>query len=342
MRFHFTKLSFLRSVKLGLGIVTAFALTGPLASQTLSFDEDKSAERLERLINRLDQSHVERGDPVYRTAYSDQDLQARNKVISEMARVGLAVRIDTAGNIIGRRPGQSSFKQAIIMGSHIDSTGAKDGMTPLASIAAALEVIEVMNAQDRRTAYPVEVVVFQNRTEGQIGALGWLGKLDAEALDQQSQSGISLRNAIKRIGGQPRNLMASVRSAGSIKAFVELQIDQENGLIENKKDIGLVTTIYAEDNRYNMSPVMINMIERKILSHGYMYQRLTLNAQYSAQHMTSLAPTGLILVASPHEIVKTLEVKDSVKEKSINYKVLAKGARIMMDAVLGVDALQVG
>ena len=38
-----------------------------------------------------------------------------------MGEAGLRVRVDTAGNIIGRREGRDSTLPAIMFGSHIDS-----------------------------------------------------------------------------------------------------------------------------------------------------------------------------------------------------------------------------
>ena len=47
---------------------------------------------------------------VRRIAYSPEDIQARNLVQHWMIEAGMSVRLDTAGNIIGRYPGK--FPQA--------------------------------------------------------------------------------------------------------------------------------------------------------------------------------------------------------------------------------------
>ena len=54
-------------------------------------------------------------------AFSAADIAGRAYVVSLMRDAGLAVRIDTAGNIIGRREGTDPDLPVIMTGSHTDS-----------------------------------------------------------------------------------------------------------------------------------------------------------------------------------------------------------------------------
>src|SRR5215208_6435901 len=57
---------------------------------------------------------------VSRVAYSDADKQGREYVLGLMRDAKLEVRIDAAGNLIGRRAGSANLTPLLI-GSHVNS-----------------------------------------------------------------------------------------------------------------------------------------------------------------------------------------------------------------------------
>src|SRR5215207_10695717 len=57
---------------------------------------------------------------VSRTAYSEADRQGRAYVRRLMQDAGLDVRLDAAGNILGRRGGRDASRPPLLFGSHID------------------------------------------------------------------------------------------------------------------------------------------------------------------------------------------------------------------------------
>src|SRR5438477_11510685 len=65
-----------------------------------------------------------------RLAYSQDDVRGRSVVMDLMRKVGLAVSVDAAGNIVGRRQGQEQLSP-IAFGSHVDTVrngGRYDGI----------------------------------------------------------------------------------------------------------------------------------------------------------------------------------------------------------------------
>jgi N-carbamoyl-L-amino-acid hydrolase len=67
---------------------------------------------------------------VKRIAYSKEDIEARNLVQQCMSELKMEVKIDAAGNIIGKYPGKNSEAPALATGSHIDTVpcgGRYDG-----------------------------------------------------------------------------------------------------------------------------------------------------------------------------------------------------------------------
>src|SRR3954454_19477540 len=60
-------------------------------------------------------------DGVSRMGYTDADVAGRKWAIDQMRAAALDVRIDPAGNILGRRAGTNPSLPPILFGSHIDS-----------------------------------------------------------------------------------------------------------------------------------------------------------------------------------------------------------------------------
>ncbi|CAI8044140.1 N-carbamoyl-L-amino-acid hydrolase [Geodia barretti] len=56
-----------------------------------------------------------------RVAFSRQDVAGRDYVSALMRGAGMSVRIDPAGNIIGRLEGTEPAMPAIVLGSHTDT-----------------------------------------------------------------------------------------------------------------------------------------------------------------------------------------------------------------------------
>jgi N-carbamoyl-L-amino-acid hydrolase len=97
-----------------------------------------SAERLQADIEAL--TRMTRPDvPYTRRAFSDEDRAARAWVAAEMRAAGLAVTVDAAANVIGRRPGEPDGPP-IMIGSHLDTVQAGGRFDGIAGVLAGLEV----------------------------------------------------------------------------------------------------------------------------------------------------------------------------------------------------------
>lgn len=203
-------------------------------------DADRIAARIEALS--VFGSNDDGG--VDRVAYSQADIDARAWVMDEMHRLGLRnIRVDAGGNILARRPGTSVGAKPIMFGSHIDSVLGGGNYDGQAGVVAALEAVEVLNASGIETRSPLEVVVFSNEEGGLIGSLAMVGNLGGETLEVMSDSGLTIREGIKAIKGDPENLAEAVIEKGALKAFLELHIEQGAILDQDEIDIGIVTGI---------------------------------------------------------------------------------------------------
>ena len=86
-------------------------------------------------------STIEGVPGINRIAFTDEDWQGRNYLIKQLKELGLSLRIDDFGNVIGRYEGHNPDAPAIMMGSHTDSVPQGGNYDGLAGIVAALEVI---------------------------------------------------------------------------------------------------------------------------------------------------------------------------------------------------------
>ena len=226
---------------LSIGVLGSIHWNGSAiaADKTLKVNGQRIESRILELakFGRDDDGHG------YRVAYTKGDIEGRAWFMDLMMKAGLEVTIDAGGNIIGKRKGKNQSLKPIAFGSHIDMVpdgGNYDGT--LGSISA-LEVIEVLNENNITTEHPLEVIIFGNEEGGTIGSKALAGLLTAEGLKNKSQSGLTMAEGIKAIGGNPDNIQSVIRKKGDIHAFLELHIEQ-GGILENENlQIGVVEGI---------------------------------------------------------------------------------------------------
>ncbi len=201
------------------------------------------ALRIEQRINALAKYGLLPGGGVNRVAFSESDISARLYVIGILENAGLDVTIDPAGNIIGRREGSDQGLPAICFGSHIDSVpfgGIFDGV---AGVIAAIECIELLNENNIITNHPIEVIIFTDEEGGLIGSMSMNGTITEKNLDRISNSGKTIRQGIRDLGGNPDRIKEVVRDSGEIAAFIELHIEQGAILYNEGLELAIVEGI---------------------------------------------------------------------------------------------------
>lgn len=224
---------------IGLCLLTSPVAVSQMAPATLKINPQRIESRIAELA-KFGRDSLGRG---YRVAYTKGDVEGRNWFIGLMKQAGLNPTIDAAGNIIGKRAGKNAALKPIAFGSHIDMVpdgGNYDGC--LGSIGA-LEVIDILNEHKLVTEHPLEVIIFANEEGGTIGSMAMAGHLTAKGLQAVTQSGLTVGNGIKAIGGNPDNLQQVVRKKGDLSAFLELHIEQGGILEKENLHIGVVEGI---------------------------------------------------------------------------------------------------
>ena len=185
-----------------------------------------NAERMEQRIQALSQFGANPQGGVSRVAFSKADIQGREYIKSLMEQAGLEVRLDTAGNIIGKRQGSDPDLPVIMFGSHIDSVPGGGNYDGDVGVISAIEVAQLLHESDLETRHPLEVVSFTDEEGGLVGSRAMTTGLSENALRVVSHSGMTIEQGIAAVGGDPDRLDLAIRTAAEFAAFIEVHIEQ--------------------------------------------------------------------------------------------------------------------
>ncbi|MGE0032225.1 MAG: M20/M25/M40 family metallo-hydrolase, partial [Steroidobacteraceae bacterium] len=175
--------------------------------------------RLEARIRALGTFGANPEGGVSRVAFSAADIAGREYVKGLMRDAGPEVRVDAAGNIIGRRDGTEPGLPPIMTGSHIDSVPQGGNYDGDVGVLGAIEVAELLREHGIATRHPIEFVVFTDEEGGTIGSQAMAGRVAPDALDLASHSGLTIRDGLRAIGGDPDRLADATRRPGEIAAY---------------------------------------------------------------------------------------------------------------------------
>ena len=187
-------------------------------------------------------------DGMQRTAFSPADVEGRRYVMDLMAEAGLRVRMDPAGNIIGRREGSDRQAPAIALGSHVDTVPSGGKYDGALGVLAAIESARTLDDHGTATRHPLEVLVFTNE-EGTtfnrwlLGSRAMAGTWDQADLEAADPVGAGLAEYFPRIGGDLDRIEEAARREGDLHAYLELHIEQGPVLHRTAVPVGVVSGI---------------------------------------------------------------------------------------------------
>jgi beta-ureidopropionase / N-carbamoyl-L-amino-acid hydrolase len=302
-------------------------------------------ERIENRIFKLAEFGKDADGKGYRVAFTQGDIDGRAWFIGQMKEAGLDVIIDNAGNIVGRRKGKDSSLKPIAFGSHIDMVPDGGNYDGCVGSMSALEVIEVLNEHKITTNHPLEVIIFSNEEGGVIGSMAMAGHLDSEGLKVVSQSGLTMAEGIKAIGGNPENLHSMVRKKGDLAAFFELHIEQGGILDRENIQIGVVegivgiidweVTIEGFANHAGTTPM--NLRRDAMLAAAKLI--VAVNDIITGETGRQVGTVGKIAAhpgaynVVPGEVVLGLEIRDLSYEKILRlFKMIENKAAVIADS----------
>ncbi len=142
-----------------------------------------------------------------RIAYSPADRAARNWLIREMRSVGLAVREDEVGNVIGRLEGSEPSRGAIAMGSHTDSVPSGGNYDGVLGVLGGLACLRTIQNERLTLRHPVELIDFAAEEAtmpgGTVGSRAMAGLLPEAMIGTKAFDGRTLAEHLRDFGLDP-------------------------------------------------------------------------------------------------------------------------------------------
>jgi len=183
-----------------------------------------------------------------RTYLTPEHRRAANLVLGWMGEAGMTVRLDEAGNAVGRYEGTAPGAPCLMMGSHLDTVrdaGKYDGML---GVITAIACVDALHKAGERLPFALEVIGFGDE-EGVrfggtlIGSRAIAGTFDPAMLTLRDSKGVSLAEAYSTFGLDPARIGAVARERANLLAYVELHIEQGPRLESEGLAVGVVTAI---------------------------------------------------------------------------------------------------
>jgi N-carbamoyl-L-amino-acid hydrolase len=267
-----------------------------------------------------------------------------------MEAAGLAVRIDTAGNLIGRREGSDGSLPVLVIGSHTDSVPHGGNYDGDVGVIGGIEVAQQLREHHVRLRHALEIVDFTDEEGGLVGSRAMAGRLPSATLDLVNGSGRSVREGLRVLGGDPEAFANARRRAGELAAYLELHIEQGGLLEQAHKDIGVVqgivgihwweATVTGVANHAGTTPM--NQRRDALLSAAELV--LAVNAAATELPGRQVATVGRIKAEPgapnviPGKVILTVEVRDLDAQRidSVFARIRARAAQIVQARGTGI------
>lgn len=185
---------------------------------------------------------------LYRTAFSEADMEGREWLRKKLDACGLVVRTDGAANVFGRLSAKDESAKTILVGSHLDTVPCAGALDGSLGVLVALECVRTLKENgDEPLARHLELVAFsdeEGRFGGMFGSQSVVGDITPETLEYYSDSeGCTLAEAMRRCGMNPLEALDARLDPESIDSYLELHIEQGPVLDRLRKPVGIVENI---------------------------------------------------------------------------------------------------
>ena len=288
-----------------------------------------------RVVSRLEEIYQcgKKEDGTFtRMAFSTEDVKGRKLFASWAQKLGMACRVDEAGNLICRMSGQDDSLPAILMGSHLDTVpdgGKYDGVL---GCVGALEVCETFREEGYVPKHPIEVIVFTDEEgfrfgKGLTGSSAICGQDPGVKDSELDIYGEERGKVMQSYGITSKEMPKAAKDPKSVHCFIELHVEQGARLYKTKTSVGVVSSI-AGVNRYDVTVVgeanhagSTAMADRKdalVAAAGFINKIPEVTTEYGNEF--TVATVGTIKV-TPHSVnvipgtcTFSLEIRDQDDE----------------------------
>ncbi len=203
--------------------------------------------RAEVMISELAGISTEPGRLV-RLFLTPEHRRAADLVAGWMRAAGLTVSEDALGTMRGRF---GDAKQRLLIGSHIDTVidaGKYDG--PLGVIAAILAAEPFARAKVE-LPFGIDVLAFGDEEGSRFpvtltSSSACAGVFDSEELASPDANGVTVAEALRAYGKDPKDIAAAAYRSDEAAGYVEVHIEQGPVLESKGEPLGIVTGIVGQ------------------------------------------------------------------------------------------------
>ena len=221
----------------------------PVAGVSRTDPLEIDPDRLRRSFDAYAEIGATDAGGLHRLALTDADARARDRLVDDLAALGLDVRIDAVGNVFGRRAGRDPDAAPVLVGSHLDSQPAGGRFDGQLGVLAALETLRAMDDAGLRTRRPIELVNWTNEEGARfetplLGSGVYVGRTDpASARELTDADGIRLGDELERLGYDGDAPVGPGETPPA--AALELHVEQGPTLDDAGIPVGVVEGVFG-------------------------------------------------------------------------------------------------
>jgi allantoate deiminase len=219
-----------------------------MATQPVTIDRAKSAERIERDIETLaGPDYTRSSDAIRRYAYTPEYRRTLDYFIGELEALGFEHYEDPVGTLVARN--RPAGEEVFGVGSHCDSNrngGKYDGTM---GVATALEVCRLN--RELGLALPLQLISFLEEEGSGFGQMLLGSRVVAQRVGEEElrekfraiDDGRSFWEHAREAGYEPERWRDSIRILDDLAGWIELHIEQARVLQDTGNRIGVVNAI---------------------------------------------------------------------------------------------------
>lgn len=260
----------------------------------------------EWLAQHSDEGFRERGELTVTYLTPAHQRCAQTLVLGMQACGFDEVFMDAVGNVVGRYHPASPAGRYLLTGSHYDTVrngGRYDGRL---GIFVPMACVRELARAKRRLPFGIEVVAFSEE-EGQrfkatfLGSGALVGSFNPDWLDQTDAQGVTMREAMRHAGLDPRAIPSIQRDPSRYLGFIEVHIEQGPVLNELDLPLGVVSSINGSVRFMGevvgmASHAGTTPMDRRRDAVGAVAELALFLEQRAAQDTTSVATMGMLEV----------------------------------------------
>ncbi len=189
------------------------------------------------------------GNGVTRLPFSKEARETTEYLKGQMESVGMKAYIDLVGNVRGRIEGCEKNAPAIMLGSHYDTVKNGGQFDGIAGVVTAIEIADLLQKNNVKLKYPLEVAAFNDEEgmmfgSGCLGSKALMGEVDQDYIRRLTdENGKSIEQWMYDWKSDPQKISSLKLEKNSLKAFIEIHIEQGPVLNEEKCELGIVDCI---------------------------------------------------------------------------------------------------